>query len=169
MLRVARARPGRHDQVVSDDSQQLLRATFEQAPELYDRARPNYPPELFDDLAALARLGTLFTPPTNTSTCSTPTQATAHSTAGLANTSSRAFISGSRHALGVRCERRIWRCSTSQNASSRGRMADESATDSVLLARRCAAGVASCGARSERRSHLSSAPASAGCAGTPQS
>ena len=34
----------------------LLRATFEQVPLLYDRARPNYPPEVFDDLVALARL-----------------------------------------------------------------------------------------------------------------
>jgi SAM-dependent methyltransferase len=41
---------------VSGNSQQLLRATFEQVPELYDRARPSYPLELFDDLAALARL-----------------------------------------------------------------------------------------------------------------
>jgi SAM-dependent methyltransferase len=42
---------------VSSDSQQRLRATFEQVPELYDRARPSYPPEVFDDLATLARLG----------------------------------------------------------------------------------------------------------------
>jgi SAM-dependent methyltransferase len=41
---------------VSGNSQQLLRTTFEQVPELYDRARPNYPPEVFDDLAALAQL-----------------------------------------------------------------------------------------------------------------
>src|SRR5919199_98670 len=33
-----------------------LRATFEEVPELYDRARPLYPPELFDDLAAYAGL-----------------------------------------------------------------------------------------------------------------
>ena len=33
-----------------------LRATFEEVPELYDRARPTYPPALFDDLVALARL-----------------------------------------------------------------------------------------------------------------
>ena len=33
-----------------------LRETFEQVPELYDRARPSYPEELFDDLAALAGL-----------------------------------------------------------------------------------------------------------------
>lgn len=41
---------------MSNDSQQHLRTTFEQVPELYDRARPNYPPEVFDDLAALAQL-----------------------------------------------------------------------------------------------------------------
>jgi SAM-dependent methyltransferase len=33
-----------------------LRATFEEVPELYDRARPVYPPELFDDLVAYAGL-----------------------------------------------------------------------------------------------------------------
>jgi SAM-dependent methyltransferase len=31
-----------------------LRATFEEVPELYDRARPGYPAALFDDLVALA-------------------------------------------------------------------------------------------------------------------
>jgi SAM-dependent methyltransferase len=41
---------------VSGRSQRFLRTTFEQVPDLYDRARPNYPPELFDDLAALAQL-----------------------------------------------------------------------------------------------------------------
>jgi SAM-dependent methyltransferase len=30
-----------------------LRTTFEQVPELYDRARPGYPSRIFDDLAAL--------------------------------------------------------------------------------------------------------------------
>jgi SAM-dependent methyltransferase len=34
-----------------------LRSTFEEVPELYDRARPTYPHELFDDLEALAGLG----------------------------------------------------------------------------------------------------------------
>jgi SAM-dependent methyltransferase len=34
-----------------------LRQTFEEAPELYERARPTYPDQLFDDLAALAGLG----------------------------------------------------------------------------------------------------------------
>ncbi len=33
-----------------------LRSVFDEAPELYDRARPGYPAPLFDDLAALARL-----------------------------------------------------------------------------------------------------------------
>jgi SAM-dependent methyltransferase len=33
-----------------------LRTTFEQVPELYDRARPGYPDELFDDLASLTGL-----------------------------------------------------------------------------------------------------------------
>jgi SAM-dependent methyltransferase len=36
---------------------QRLRATFNQAADLYDRARPGYPPALFDDLAELARIG----------------------------------------------------------------------------------------------------------------
>ncbi len=33
-----------------------LRATFDKVPELYDRARPGYPAEVFADLVALARL-----------------------------------------------------------------------------------------------------------------
>jgi SAM-dependent methyltransferase len=33
-----------------------LRTTFEEVPELYDRARPVYPAQVFDDLVALARL-----------------------------------------------------------------------------------------------------------------
>jgi SAM-dependent methyltransferase len=33
-----------------------LRKTFEQVPELYDRARPSYPAQLFDDLQAFANL-----------------------------------------------------------------------------------------------------------------
>jgi SAM-dependent methyltransferase len=37
-------------------SRERLRETFEQVPELYDRARPTYPPELFDDLVELAGL-----------------------------------------------------------------------------------------------------------------
>jgi SAM-dependent methyltransferase len=46
----------RHHRAVSDTPQELLRTTFEQVPELYDGARPNYPPQIFDDLAALAQL-----------------------------------------------------------------------------------------------------------------
>jgi hypothetical protein len=34
-----------------------LRGTFDQAAELYDRARPGYPPALFEDLAELAGVG----------------------------------------------------------------------------------------------------------------
>jgi len=37
-------------------SREELRATFEEVPELYDRARPTYPPELFGDLVELAGL-----------------------------------------------------------------------------------------------------------------
>jgi len=33
-----------------------LRATFEEVPDLYDRARPGYPAKLFDDLVELAKL-----------------------------------------------------------------------------------------------------------------
>ncbi|MGH3993609.1 MAG: hypothetical protein ACRDSN_14250, partial [Pseudonocardiaceae bacterium] len=33
-----------------------LRETFEEAPELYDRVRPGYPEELFDDLGRLVGL-----------------------------------------------------------------------------------------------------------------
>src|SRR5436309_3137871 len=33
-----------------------LRTVFEEVPDLYDRARPTYPPQLLDDLAALAAL-----------------------------------------------------------------------------------------------------------------
>ncbi len=39
-----------------DTPQEAPRTTFEQVPELYDRARPSYPPQLFDDLASLAQL-----------------------------------------------------------------------------------------------------------------
>jgi SAM-dependent methyltransferase len=41
---------------VSGDSRHILRSTFEQVPELYERARPAHPPQVFDDLVALARL-----------------------------------------------------------------------------------------------------------------
>jgi SAM-dependent methyltransferase len=37
-------------------SREELRRTFGQVPELYDRVRPSYPPELFDDLVELARI-----------------------------------------------------------------------------------------------------------------
>jgi SAM-dependent methyltransferase len=40
-----------------DDRNTRLRDTFDEAAELYDRARPGYPPAVFDDLAALAGLG----------------------------------------------------------------------------------------------------------------
>ena len=33
------------------------RATFDQAADLYDRARPGYPPALFEDLAELTGVG----------------------------------------------------------------------------------------------------------------
>src|SRR2546426_501342 len=33
-----------------------LRATFEEVPELYERTRPSYPAELFDDLVSFAGL-----------------------------------------------------------------------------------------------------------------
>ena len=41
---------------MSDTPPKLSRTTFEQVPELYDRARPGYPPQVFDDLVALAQL-----------------------------------------------------------------------------------------------------------------
>jgi SAM-dependent methyltransferase len=41
---------------VAVSSREELRATFEQVPELYDRARPGYPAALFDDLVDLAGL-----------------------------------------------------------------------------------------------------------------
>jgi SAM-dependent methyltransferase len=39
-----------------DTPRTRLRTTFEQVPELYDRVRPAPPPQVFDDLVALARL-----------------------------------------------------------------------------------------------------------------
>ncbi len=42
--------------MAGDAERHVLRATFERVPELYDRARPVYPDELFDDLVALARV-----------------------------------------------------------------------------------------------------------------
>jgi SAM-dependent methyltransferase len=42
---------------LSDPAQRhRLRRSFEEVPELYDRARPGYPPQLFDDLVELAGL-----------------------------------------------------------------------------------------------------------------
>jgi SAM-dependent methyltransferase len=41
---------------VTEWTDERLRTTFEEVPDLYDRARPTYPAELFDDLAELARL-----------------------------------------------------------------------------------------------------------------
>jgi SAM-dependent methyltransferase len=42
---------------ITSPDRERLRATFDEAAELYDRARPGYPPALFDDLAELAGLG----------------------------------------------------------------------------------------------------------------
>jgi SAM-dependent methyltransferase len=41
---------------VSSPGWKQLRGAFEEVPELYDRARPSYPEEVFDDLVALADL-----------------------------------------------------------------------------------------------------------------
>jgi hypothetical protein len=38
--------------VTTGPDPEQLRATFDEAAELYDRARPGYPPAVFDDLAA---------------------------------------------------------------------------------------------------------------------
>jgi len=42
---------------MTQEDRERLRATFDQAAELYDRVRPGYPPALFDDLAGLAGMG----------------------------------------------------------------------------------------------------------------
>jgi SAM-dependent methyltransferase len=42
---------------VTEPTRELLRAIFDTEAERYDRARPGYPPELFDDLAELAGIG----------------------------------------------------------------------------------------------------------------
>ncbi|MBV9281092.1 MAG: class I SAM-dependent methyltransferase, partial [Chloroflexi bacterium] len=42
---------------MTDSDRLQLRRTFDQAAELYDRARPGYPRELFDDLTELAGIG----------------------------------------------------------------------------------------------------------------
>ncbi|HEV2933936.1 MAG TPA: hypothetical protein VGY96_12455, partial [Streptosporangiaceae bacterium] len=39
-----------------DDERERLRETFDQAGEIYDRVRPDYPETLFDDLVELAGL-----------------------------------------------------------------------------------------------------------------
>jgi SAM-dependent methyltransferase len=43
------------DSVVGTDWRRL-RTTFEEVPELYDRARPHYPPQVFEDLITLSEL-----------------------------------------------------------------------------------------------------------------
>lgn len=42
---------------MSEGDRERLRSTFDQAAELYDRARPRYPTALFDDLAKLTGIG----------------------------------------------------------------------------------------------------------------
>ncbi|WBB61091.1 class I SAM-dependent methyltransferase [Streptomyces sp. WMMC500] len=42
---------------MTDDERERLRATFTEAPELYDRARPRYPRAMYDDLAVAAPAG----------------------------------------------------------------------------------------------------------------
>jgi SAM-dependent methyltransferase len=42
---------------MADDERVRLRGTFDEAADRYDRARPGYPAELFDDLADLAGVG----------------------------------------------------------------------------------------------------------------
>jgi SAM-dependent methyltransferase len=41
---------------MSTSQRHVLRSTFERVPELYQRARPSYPPEIIDDLVTLADL-----------------------------------------------------------------------------------------------------------------
>jgi SAM-dependent methyltransferase len=43
--------------VLSESDRQKLRTTFDEDAELYDRARPHYPHQLFDDLIQIAELG----------------------------------------------------------------------------------------------------------------
>jgi SAM-dependent methyltransferase len=43
--------------MAADGDRTRLRATFDEAAERYDRARPGYPPAVFDDLAELAGVG----------------------------------------------------------------------------------------------------------------
>ncbi|WP_256789153.1 trans-aconitate 2-methyltransferase [Frankia sp. AvcI1] len=42
---------------MTGSDRERLRATFTEDAELYDRARPGYPPEMFDDLAGMVGLG----------------------------------------------------------------------------------------------------------------
>lgn len=49
-------RPSSYPRRVAANDRELLRKTFGEAAELYDRARPGYPPELLEDLAQLAGL-----------------------------------------------------------------------------------------------------------------
>jgi len=42
---------------MGDCDRRRLRTTFTEDAELYDRARPGYPPELFDELADLTTVG----------------------------------------------------------------------------------------------------------------
>ena len=42
---------------MTEEQRERRRATFDEAAELYDRARPRYPPALFDDLADLTGIG----------------------------------------------------------------------------------------------------------------
>jgi SAM-dependent methyltransferase len=54
---VRRRRPGDgDDRGAAELSDRSRRGTFDAFPEAYDRARPSYPAEVFDDLVALARL-----------------------------------------------------------------------------------------------------------------
>jgi cyclopropane fatty-acyl-phospholipid synthase-like methyltransferase len=42
--------------LMSGPQREVLRATFERVPDLYERARPSYPSDVYDDLAGLAQL-----------------------------------------------------------------------------------------------------------------
>ncbi len=42
---------------MADDDRALLRETFDEDAERYDRARPGYPPAVFDDPTELAGVG----------------------------------------------------------------------------------------------------------------
>src|SRR3712207_9472293 len=55
--RRGRAGVGAAGHMTSQSDAKRLRAIFDEDAERYDRARPGYPPALFDDLAALAGIG----------------------------------------------------------------------------------------------------------------